>query len=713
MYVNNAAQNDELQHTTVRQAAHAEVTTSRPRAFFRNVISVVVAFTLVCGLLPILPPSQAYADEHVSSEDAANKRADTKSASGIVDPEQDPRTMGSSLKEEAESDGASDSVTFDGTELNDVIVEEGANSWRYSNGKKKFVAPEVDFGVQQFRGVSPVTWSKANGHNSFNHGNKKIKVPGAKRVGIDVSQWQGKIDWAKVKADGISFAILRCGSYDSKKGEHVIDPRFVENVKGALANDIEIGVYLYSYAENVTGDKSAKEEAQNVLSFLKKAGVSPSDLVMPVFYDMEHDKQIPYGADKLGKMAQTFCDTISDEGYSVGIYANKNWWDNYLTSSVFKNPSWHKWVARYRTTPSTGVDGTELWQFSDCGRVNGIKGDVDMNFDYVGDYSDNDIVKATVSSIPTQLYTGKPIKPAVEIKLKGKVLKSGTDYTLAYKNNTNMGTATVTITGKGSYKGERSVTFRIAKSLEDAAISLPSTKPYTYTSVSIKPTPTVQLDGKVLKNGTDYTVSYKDNKNAGKATIIVKGKGNYVDEKSTTFSISKASLSKASIASFSTRTYTGSSFKPAPTVKLGSNRLTRDDYTVSYKNNVRAGTATVTVKAKGNNCTGSKSATFKIKPAQVTGVKVSSTQRGKISVKWSNSKGKDANVTGYKITVKSGSKIIKTQYISGKSSKSKTVTLASKYKGKKVKVYVYAYKTIGTTKLHSPASSVKTITVKR
>lgn len=84
-------------------------------------------------------------------------------------------------------------------------------------------------------------------------------------------------------------------------------------------------------------------------------------------------------------MAKTFCDTISKQGYKVGIYANQNWWRNYLTDPVFSNSNWHKWIARYpgsNKANSSGVSGTGIWQFSDCGNVSGIGGYVDMNFDY-------------------------------------------------------------------------------------------------------------------------------------------------------------------------------------------------------------------------------------------------------------------------------------------------------------------------------------------
>lgn len=281
----------------------------------------------------------------------------------------------------------------------EVTNEDPANSWRYENGQKITVAPEATTGDSKDLIISPLaaveggasyaTWYKTNGATSYTWKAKPtdagtiIKVPGSKRIGIDVSAYQGKIDWAKVKADGVSFAIIRCAS--RLGSTHVIDSQFINNVKGAQANGIDIGVYIYSYAQNITGVQSSKTEADNVLKFLQQAGLNPSKMRLPVYYDLEDKSQVGFGSVKLGQMAKTFCDTIASKGYSVGIYANQNWWRNYLTDPVFKNSNWHKWAARYpggNKATDSGVNGTEIWQFTDCGRVSGISGNVDMNFDY-------------------------------------------------------------------------------------------------------------------------------------------------------------------------------------------------------------------------------------------------------------------------------------------------------------------------------------------
>ena len=142
----------------------------------------------------------------------------------------------------------------------------------------------------------------------------------------------------------------------------------------------------------------------------------------------------------------------------------------------------------------------------------------------------------TVTGIGAKTYTGKAITQSPVVKLSGKTLKAGTDYTVAYKNNTKVGTATVTITGKGSYTGTISKTFKInAASIAKATVSGISNK--TYTGKAITQNPTVKLGSKTLKKGTDYTVSYKNNKAVGKATVTIKGKGNYTGTISKTFKI--------------------------------------------------------------------------------------------------------------------------------------------------------------------------------
>jgi hypothetical protein len=154
------------------------------------------------------------------------------------------------------------------------------------------------------------------------------------------------------------------------------------------------------------------------------------------------------------------------------------------------------------------------------------------------------IGNATVGNITDKTYTGSAIKPTPSVKLNGKTLKKGTDYTLSYKNNTKVGTATVTITGKGDYAGTITKSFKIkAASISKAKVASVSNK--VYTGKAIKPTPSVKLGSKTLKKGTDYTVSYSNNIKTGKATITIKGKGNYTGTVKKTFKIvpKKATLS--------------------------------------------------------------------------------------------------------------------------------------------------------------------------
>ena len=149
------------------------------------------------------------------------------------------------------------------------------------------------------------------------------------------------------------------------------------------------------------------------------------------------------------------------------------------------------------------------------------------------------ISKASVTlSTSTYAYDGKAKKPGVTVKLNGKTLKNGTDYTVSYSNNTKVGTAKVTITGKGNYTGSVSKTFKIKNNFKKATVSGISTK--AFTGKNITQSITVKYNGKTLKNGTDYTVSYSSNKNIGTATVKIAGKCSYTGTITKTFKINPA-----------------------------------------------------------------------------------------------------------------------------------------------------------------------------
>ena len=149
------------------------------------------------------------------------------------------------------------------------------------------------------------------------------------------------------------------------------------------------------------------------------------------------------------------------------------------------------------------------------------------------------ISKASVTlSTSTYAYDGKAKKPGVTVKLNGKTLKNGTDYTVSYSNNIKVGTAKVTITGKGNYTGSVSKTYSIKNNFKKATVSGISTK--AFTGKNITQSITVKYNGKALKNGTDYTVSYSNNKKIGTATVKIAGKGSYTGTITKTFKINPA-----------------------------------------------------------------------------------------------------------------------------------------------------------------------------
>lgn len=199
--------------------------------------------------------------------------------------------------------------------------------------------------------------------------------------GIDVSSYQEKPDWAKVKKAGINFAILRI---HQKNGP---DSSFEHNYRGCRTNAISIGGYKYSYALT---EAQALEEAEETLAVLSGRGMD-----FPVFYDLEWEKQKKLGKAAVEKIAETFLNRIKKAGYKVGIYCNVDWYQNILTTKL---KSYDLWLARYpandngtmqtRLKPTAGIG----WQYSSKGKVVGISGNVDMNVFYK-DYTTDENTK--------------------------------------------------------------------------------------------------------------------------------------------------------------------------------------------------------------------------------------------------------------------------------------------------------------------------------
>ena len=226
-------------------------------------------------------------------------------------------------------------------------------------------------------------------------------------------------------------------------------------------------------------------------------------------------------------------------------------------------------------------------------------------------------------------YNGSSKTPAVTVTDGTKTLVSGTDYSVKYTNNINTGTAKVTVTGMGNYKDSVEKNFTIdQKSLSNAEVNLSSSS-YVFNGKAKKPTVTVTLGTKTLISGTDYSVKYTNNINAGTAKVTVTGTGNYKDSAYINFAITPKNISGMTFnVEPQTMTYNGTAQKPNVSVADSDKTLVKDtDYTVSVSNNINAGTANISFKGK-NNYTGTVKKTFVISPKSVKTltIKLSSTQ---------------------------------------------------------------------------------------
>ena len=206
---------------------------------------------------------------------------------------------------------------------------------------------------------------------------KKLQnTTGNSRVGIDVSKWNGDIDWDKVKNAGVEFAIIRAGYRGSSTGSLVEDPYFAANMKGARASGIPVGVYFFTQAVN---EVEAVEEASAVLQLIREY-----QLDYPVFIDTEGagggGRADELDVETRTLVCEAFCRTIENAGYHAGVYASRNWYNNRLHADRLDS-QYCIWLAEYRSVPL--YQGYyQLWQYTSKGKIDGISGNVDMNISY-------------------------------------------------------------------------------------------------------------------------------------------------------------------------------------------------------------------------------------------------------------------------------------------------------------------------------------------
>ncbi len=196
-------------------------------------------------------------------------------------------------------------------------------------------------------------------------------------MGIDVSKWNGEIDWDRVKSAGVEFAIIRAGYRGSVTGSLVEDPMFAANIKGASASGVPVGVYFFTQAVN---EVEAVEEASAVIRLIREY-----QLEYPVFIDTEgaggNGRADGLDQDTRTLVCEAFCRTIVNAGYEAGVYASRHWYNNNLHVSQLEN--YNIWLAEYRSTPL--YQGYyQMWQYTSKGSIDGIAGNVDMNISYMG-----------------------------------------------------------------------------------------------------------------------------------------------------------------------------------------------------------------------------------------------------------------------------------------------------------------------------------------
>lgn len=212
----------------------------------------------------------------------------------------------------------------------------------------------------------------------YNFGSDGVLVSGTGSFGIDVSKWNGTINWANVANSGVSFAIIRCGFRGSTEGGLFVDSMFTTNIKNATNNGIKVGVYYFTQAVN---EIEAVEEASAVLGL-----VSGYKIAYPIFIDVE-GAGAGARAENLSTAQRTavikaFCKTISNSGYTAGVYANKTWFTSKI--NVSELTAYKIWLAQYNTSVTYTASRYDLWQYSEKGSISGISGSVDLDRSYLG-----------------------------------------------------------------------------------------------------------------------------------------------------------------------------------------------------------------------------------------------------------------------------------------------------------------------------------------
>ena len=214
------------------------------------------------------------------------------------------------------------------------------------------------------QGTATITYKTYNGKTA----SCKLTVSGSVAKCIDVSTWQGSIDFNKVKSAGYDYVIIRAG-YGKEKSQK--DNMFETNYKNAKSAGLKVGAYWFSYAMSPS---TATAEADACLSCIKG-----KKFELPVYYDMEYQPAMSTSNSNYTKMAVNFCNKLKSNGFKSGVYSSASVYDYLLNRTTLKNNGISIWNAEWYIKPSITCD---VWQYSDTGRINGISTNVDLNYIY-------------------------------------------------------------------------------------------------------------------------------------------------------------------------------------------------------------------------------------------------------------------------------------------------------------------------------------------
>ena len=376
-------------------------------------------------------------------------------------------------------------------------------------------------------------WYKISFNNSFGYvsanyvklnGEDSTYIPSNKNPlkGIDISYHQNDIDWQKVKNSGVQFAIIRGGSGTT------IDSKFETNIKNALDAGIDVGVYWFSTAYTANSAKAEADKCMEVVAPYK------NKLSFPIFFDYEEhtiksaqNNNIVLSLSSVSNICETFLSRLKANGYKTGLYTNKAVSKFYLSDKLRNSND--IWIAQYGNRCNY-FGKYVMWQYSQSGKVGGIKGNVDLNYYYKN--NSLNISNATINAINNQKYTGKKITPKITVKYNNKTLIKDTDYTVSFKNNTSIGIASVTITGRGNYTGSKTITFKIVpKTVTNLKLANSKSNSVKLTWSKVSNSSGYEIYRANSKNGTfskikditkNSTLSYTNSKLTKKKTYFYK-----------------------------------------------------------------------------------------------------------------------------------------------------------------------------------------------